>query len=903
MCESIETGGKRCAAHTRPAFEALMESVRAENKFQRGRVRNARNNDGEPVMFAIRDYASTPQGAKDVASVIEEFEAERDTQTVMWLKTGLRTGAAKAEADKEIRKTIREARVKEKRAENLSASTLKASRGVTAETSLAGIYPHIAERWVTEKNDGITAEQVTPYINARVTFRCEKGHEFEARCNNVTNKARDGLKKFYCPECNGHKATALKAMQADLDPIVRALGNDPDAWESLPQSLRYAILAEQGLLGGAKDSFARSTALSMVHGDLTLRDIATAKDVKAIDESVNEAYTSEDDEATAIIDISADSPAFDDGTFAATDQDTRIEQVMASSGVIALVDTNPALAEQILKENTDRLWNEVYDDESKADEVLAKVRAAADGNDYRAMVADRFEADLNRVRNAPLPEGYSAAATLPSGEQVEIDPMLSQRRYALLVQDNRVVMNWSGTGAGKTLSGVLATAQVDAQETVVLCPAGIVVSQWKREYERAFPGTVVRTELPDVGEDLDATRDGQRRVWVLNYDKLSSNHKEAAERLGPLADRLDAAVLDEVHRAKATDSAEESNRRRVLQGFLDRARENNDELAVMPTTATPVVTGLDEAKSILKLAYGTAPAGMGTQPTLKNAAAAHAHLTASAVRWRPSYAPNLDRAETKIDITEALPHVLGRMERAAEDRVRAKKAEWERLPAAQRDKTPFDPDAIRKRAMSHPATMERALLPERLPAIVADVRAAKGPTVVYSEYTTGMIDPIVARLRAEGFTAEQYTGSESKTKREELIRKFQNGEIKVLVGSKPIATGVDGMQRVSTHMTVASMAWTAADDDQLVGRLYRTGQTENVRVNYLMTEVNLGKGATWSYDKGRKNRIEFRRSLADAAVDGKMPDGLLGDQTSQVSRAVTDMQKMVAARAPQSAAA
>jgi superfamily II DNA or RNA helicase len=610
---------------------------------------------------------------------------------------------------------------------------------------------------------------------------------------------------------------------------------------------------------------------------------------------------SDESENSKIIEISDASPAFDERRLPANDQDTRIEQVMASTGALSLIGSDDALAEQITRETMSKLWGEVHVDESKADEVLAKVKAGSSKNPFRAQIAAQFEADLDRVRNAPLPEGYNPVSTLPDGTVVDMTPTLAQRRFALTVKEQRVHANWSGTGAGKTLGGVLSVAETGAQETLVVCPAGNVVLQWKREFERAFPGTEVRTDLPKPGEDLDATRDGRRRVWVLNYDKFSGKPEKGqptpADLMGPLAERLDASIIDEVHKAKATKSADESTRRRVLNGILDKARENNEDLVVVPTTATPVVTGLEEAKSILRMAYGKAPAGMGTTPTLKNAAFAYQALSAAGTRVMPAYTPTLTRNEDRVDITDNLPTVLNRMDALAEKHVAKKKAEYDALPETEkRHRKAFDAESVRKRALSHPSTMERALLPERLPAIVNKVKAADGPTVVYSEYTTGVIDPIVDRLRSEGITAAQYTGKESTAERADLIRKFQNGEIKVLVGSKSIGTGVDGLQRVSKKMIVASMPWTAADDDQMVGRLHRTGQTENVTIDYVMTEVDLGGGQKWSYCKGRKNRIEFRKSLADAAVDGKMPAGQLGSENAQVALAVEKMRAAVAAR-------
>lgn len=904
MCDSIAEGGKRCAAHTRPGFQKVMAALDATHRMSRNKVRLGKIDGDLMNTQAVIHYASTPAGAKDVQAAIDKFQTERDMPTVMWLKNALVEGGKKAEVDLAVRAEIKVQAVKAKRAETKSSSNLSRSRNKDTSGRLAVAYAEAATMWHPTKNtdhrtgDILTAEEVDGGSNAQVWWICPEGHEFQTRCNNTTQQIRRGS-PLRCPDCTGRRQRSLENMQEDLAAFVTAVDGDPEAWESLSQAAKYAILHNNGMLSGSTESFQRATAMGMINGSLTLSDVVDAKEVKAIDRAIALEGMGEDDENAKVIDISEDSPVFDTVRFATDDQDARIDQVMASAGAIGLVGSNEMLVSQIMREQSGKLWNEVHADETKADQVLARIKAGADKNPFRARLAAQFEQELATVRSTPLPEGYNNTKTLPNGMQIEINPTLAQRRFALNVDQNRVHGNWSGTGAGKTLAGVLSVAQTGAQESLVICPAGNVVLQWKDEFERAYPGTEVRTELPELGEDLDATRDGRRRVWVLNYDKFSTNTKEVAEKMGPLADRLEATVLDEVHKAKSTDPKAESARRRTLEGVLDRAREANPDLAVMPTTATPVVTSLEEAKSILRLAYGKdSPAvGMGTAPTLKNAAFAYQALSAAGTRVMPNYKPTLTRTESRIDITDNVPVVLARMDAIAEKHVTRKQAEYNALPELEkRRRKPFDAEAVRKRALSHPSTMERALLPERLPKIVEKVRAANGPVVVYSEYTTDMVNPIVERLRSEGITAAQYTGSESTSERAELIRKFQQGEIHVLVGSKSIGTGVDGLQRVSKNSIVASMSWTAAEDDQFVGRLHRTGQTENVTVDYLLTEVDLGEGNKWSYCRGRLNRIQFRRSLADAAVDGKMPDGQLSSENAQVAKAVEKMRALVTSK-------
>ncbi len=73
-----------------------------------------------------------------------------------------------------------------------------------------------------------------------------------------------------------------------------------------------------------------------------------------------------------------------------------------------------------------------------------------------------------------------------------------QRLAAVQVRDKKRVGNWSGTGAGKTLSAVLASRVINAHLTVICCPNS-VVDGWEKAILDIFPDSVVakKTFTPD----------------------------------------------------------------------------------------------------------------------------------------------------------------------------------------------------------------------------------------------------------------------------------------------------------------------------------------------------------------------------------------------------------------------
>ena len=118
-----------------------------------------------------------------------------------------------------------------------------------------------------------------------------------------------------------------------------------------------------------------------------------------------------------------------------------------------------------------------------------------------------------------------------------------QRLIALRVRDEKRVGNWSGTGAGKTLSAVLASRVIGAQMTLVCCPnsvvGGINEKGWKSEIEKIYPDSLVCTKTfhpnwADAAGDetgLGAAISNNRpRYLVLNYEAFQQEDSDLGIR-------------------------------------------------------------------------------------------------------------------------------------------------------------------------------------------------------------------------------------------------------------------------------------------------------------------------------------------------------------------------------------
>ena len=113
----------------------------------------------------------------------------------------------------------------------------------------------------------------------------------------------------------------------------------------------------------------------------------------------------------------------------------------------------------------------------------------------------------------------------------------------------------------------------------------------------------------------------------------------------------------------------------------------------------------------------------------------------------------------------------------------------------------------------------------------------------------------------------------------------------MLVASRILGEGVDGLQGVASRLIVSSPPWTDGSWDQLVGRLYRAGQSRTVEVIVPVLWFRTAHGGDTSLDMLRLARIAERGSIADAVLDGQFPTHSGGSQ-ELIRRAKEELAKL-----------
>ncbi len=468
-----------------------------------------------------------------------------------------------------------------------------------------------------------------------------------------------------------------------------------------------------------------------------------------------------------------------------------------------------------------KLWNNVLNEKVE----IQKLRKVKGGNNFE-ILKDLFFKEYDEVIAYKPPIGYNFKFALLPMQQLTVYRVLKYKRYG----------NWSGTGAGKTISFIVTSRAVNSKVTLLI-GLNATINQLADAITEVYPDSKVYKHY-ELGTVYDRN---ESNYLILNYDKFQQGYSEELFQDLTKNNIIDFIGIDEVHNVKQRSEEQESLRRGALKRLVGRASENNPNLYLLGMSATPVINNLTEAKSLLELITGKEYEDLNTSRTLTNALEVFKHMTLNGLRYMPKYNISIkeldgsNTGELKIDGSEILEKLVS-----------------------------FENNSYLE--------TEQELL--KLKLIAIDKFLCKG-TIIYSYFTHKMIQPIVEHLRNSGYKVATYTGEESMDTREQNKEAFLNGKIDILVGSRPIGTGVDGLQKVCNRLIILSLPWTDSEFTQLKGRIYRQGSKFN-DVEIIIPQVYIPlEEREWSWDAQRLNLIRNKKTLADAAIDGLIPSKIL----------------------------
>lgn len=223
MCEPLSEGGRRCAAHTRPRFRAIVGQVAAASSPAASNEMRAQG------IGEVSAHASTPAGAEEIGRLKDAADASGDTNTAAWLSTCLRLGASQAEAATEIRRAIRAQREQAVPVGRLARGTvLHVGEGVTTgygrDFMRRGTYVRIQRDPAFAHEVPAGADPNGFVVASQLPFR--QGDTNRARRgphDSPLARAQDGV-DYVLPR------TALRTPQANDDTVAH-FQDRPHYWE------------------------------------------------------------------------------------------------------------------------------------------------------------------------------------------------------------------------------------------------------------------------------------------------------------------------------------------------------------------------------------------------------------------------------------------------------------------------------------------------------------------------------------------------------------------------------------------------------------------------------------------------------------------------------------------------
>jgi len=588
----------------------------------------------------------------------------------------------------------------------------------------------------------------------------------------------------------------------------------------------YSFLLRKGVLNthGRHEDFFKNLIRASRNpvGKKTIEEYATSKSQLPPDLSLYGNYekSEEDVEKQEIKEVSGKDLALLVGNIDPLEAEhfESVKQILKDTEFLESISVDEEAMKFYVNYEISQLWKKAFEDEKRTIDFLRK--QVKSGNKYRDLVVASFLKDYERTKKLRIPLNYSF-----TDNSKVVEPFLMQLYVAFKVNNLPYYGNFSGTGAGKTLSAILASRIIDSKLTLIVCPND-VVDHWKKNACQIFSDSVITT-----GKDVFSAKydESKYQYLVLNYDKL--NQPDSSNQILKLVkQKIDFVVLDEIHFSKITNDKIISQRRENLDGLLSYARKKNPQIKVLGLSATPVVNNLKEGRSLLELITGDVFDDISTKPTVPNAVALYEKMSNLSIRQIPNYKISVNRKFVDVEAQKPTGTSLAMLHR-------------------------------------YPLAIEQLLTDARIPEMIKRI---DGPTIIYTEYVGSsfpkeptILEKISKSVENAGFSYGFFTGHDHTGLQRFLDKKFQ-----VLIASRPISTGVDGLQSVCSNLIFNTLPWTHALYQQIVGRVVRTGQGKKI-VNIHHIKASIGG---FPYDEMKLNRLKYKRTLSDCAVDGILPE-------------------------------
>lgn len=399
-----------------------------------------------------------------------------------------------------------------------------------------------------------------------------------------------------------------------------------------------------------------------------------------------------------------------------------------------------------------------------------------------------------------------------------------QRIFASELKARKYFGNLSGTGTGKTLATLLASRYIDSKITLIICTNNIV-TQYEKEILGTWPNDskvyVISKETFPKLDDMDLKY--THNYFIVNYEKAQLQYsKSFFERLAEYP--IDFLVFDEVHLIKRKNFNTSSGRSKLLYNFRNElVKRYNCFVSVL--TATPVVNTISEAYSIIELLTG-------------------------------EYQEK-SRKESESEALRCENILNGNCIRL----VISPKNKWDKELELKSHELDIDVTLDNYSFKNIPIDVYRETVVPKVNYLIEGGFLPKGSTtILYTEYVDGIVSPTLKVLEDAGYKVALFTGEEKTT-----ISELEKSRPDVILASRPIAEGINGLQFFSNRIIFLNLPWTYATYEQALGRVYRN-QSVYDSVDVIIPKVYLN--GELSIDDYVLRKLRRKHQLSKFCTEG-----------------------------------
>ncbi|OZI06613.1 DEAD/DEAH box helicase [Siphonobacter sp. BAB-5385] len=422
----------------------------------------------------------------------------------------------------------------------------------------------------------------------------------------------------------------------------------------------------------------------------------------------------------------------------------------------------------------------------------------------------RFEQDVNDLEAIHLPD-YQPPVTVLKGGFTARDYQVKAKETYLKVK--RLLLG-DDLGLGKTLSGILSFLHPDTLPAVVVVQTHMP-KQWKEEGIEKFTNLKAHIIQGTKPYSLPAAD-----VYILKYSCLAGWVDVYGKGL------FKSVIFDECQELRV-DGTAKYNAARTLASNVDYC---------MGLSATPVYNYGNEIYNILDLINPRCLGDrdefnrewttlVGMKRKVNDPKALGSYLRERFLMLR----------RTRADVGRELPPINKIVHTVGYDEAEVKKSEELAKELAMKVmEGSFIEKGEAARELDMLARYTTGISKARSVAQYVRILLENEEPVVLAGWHRDVYDIWLKELA--DFDPVMYTGTESGPQKEKAKQAFVSGETNLFIISLRSGAGLDGLQHRCKTVVIGELDWSPKVHDQLIGRVDRDGQENQVTAIYLVSD-------------------------------------------------------------------